>query len=332
MYRISILALLGAIGLACLLVSEHGMASEPTDSAVRHRPAAHMVVPEKTILLGGARAGSRLVAVGDRGVVLLSDDIGANYRQATHVPTRATLNAVTFVDALNGWAVGHWGVILRTRDGGETWTMQRDDTEVDQPLFSVWFENGNKGYAAGLWSLLLMTVDGGETWEPVDLSPPEGSRWADRNLFSLFSNSNGDLFIAAEQGLVYKLARGALDWRSIETGNKGTFWTGVALKSGTLLVAGLQGKIYRSADSGESWNEVLTPTSSSITAIRQMIDGTIVAVGLDGLVMRGTNDGLTFESLTRDAQIALTAIVGDTEAQTNLLSMGGIVKRFALNR
>ncbi|MFU0418243.1 WD40/YVTN/BNR-like repeat-containing protein, partial [Acinetobacter baumannii] len=91
------------------------------------------------MLLDATRAGKRVVAVGEHGIVLLSDDEGKTYRQARTVPVSATLSAVSFADEKHGWAVGQWGVILATSDGGETWVKQRMDTAVDQPLFSVVF-------------------------------------------------------------------------------------------------------------------------------------------------------------------------------------------------
>lgn len=323
---------LTAVWVSIMTAGAHAHASEASAGMLRHQPAARLVAPESAMLLGASRAGSRLIAVGDRGTVLLSDDGGKTYRQAREVPTRATLTAVTFVDALDGWAVGHWGVVLRTSDGGETWTLQRDDTGVDQPLFSVWFENGRTGYATGLWSLLLMTNDGGATWTSVELPPPQGSSWADRNLFTLFSNRTGDLFIAAEQGLVYKLAHGESDWRAIETGNRGTFWTGAALRSGVLLVAGLQGKVYRSTDSGESWAATVTPTTSSITAMREMADDSVVAIGLDGLVMRSHDDGVTFHLVERREQMAFTAILDSGGGLASLFSMDGVAEPLSLGR
>ncbi len=54
---------------------------------------------------------------GERGIVLLSDDAGVSWRQAK-VPVSVSLTAVQFVDAEQGWAVGHLGVVLHTQDGG----------------------------------------------------------------------------------------------------------------------------------------------------------------------------------------------------------------------
>uniref|UniRef100_UPI00036A9E88 WD40/YVTN/BNR-like repeat-containing protein n=1 Tax=Pseudomonas putida TaxID=303 RepID=UPI00036A9E88 len=80
----------------------------------------------RAVLQDVARADARLVAVGERGVVLLSDDNGATWRQATAVPVSVSLTAVQFIDARNGWAVGHAGVVLHSQDGGEHWSVQLD--------------------------------------------------------------------------------------------------------------------------------------------------------------------------------------------------------------
>ncbi|MCP4657928.1 MAG: hypothetical protein GY856_21175, partial [bacterium] len=69
----------------------------------------------RSLLLDGVAVGGLMVAVGERGHVLLSTDQGTKWHQA-EVPTRATLTGVYFHDERNGWAVGHDAVILRTRD------------------------------------------------------------------------------------------------------------------------------------------------------------------------------------------------------------------------
>jgi len=279
----------------------------------KHRPALVFPGALKATMLGATQAGQRIVAVGDHGVVLLSDDQGKTFRQAKVVPTRATQNAVSFVDDKEGWAVGHLGVVLHTVDGGETWTMQRDDLSSDRPLFTVWFKDSKLGFAGGLWGLLLKTTNGGNSWEEVKLPVAPDRKKADKNLFALFSNKKGDLFIAAERGTVFKSKDGGQTWKEIVTGNPGTLWTGVALKSGTLIVAGLRGRILRSEDGGEHWSEVDSGTKSSLTGITESIDGRILAVGLDGVSLQSANDGRSFSLSSRPDRMALTAVVSSTQ-------------------
>lgn len=300
-------------------------AAAPAQPAALEQQAAprHAYAPSEMIL-GATRAGQRLVAVGDHGVVLLSDDEGRNFRQARAVPTSATLTAVSFSDARNGWAVGHWGVIMHTIDGGETWALQRSDTSVDQPLFAVHFTDAEHGVAAGLWSLLLLTADGGRTWKPVVLPPPPGGKRADRNLFAIFADHKNSLFIAAEKGTVLRSDDNGASWSYLSTGYRGSFWTGCALRDGTLLVAGLRGTVYRSADDGRTWNAVPSGTESSITDIIE--DGTqVVAVGLDGVELRSRDGGRTFSLAQRDDRLALTAVLAATGGAVRVFSKAGVV-------
>ncbi|MGF6933749.1 photosystem II stability/assembly factor-like uncharacterized protein [Paraburkholderia sp. UCT70] len=205
-------------------------------------PARAWAGPSHMMLLDAARAGKRIVAVGEHGVIVLSDDEGKTWRQARQAPVSATLSAVTFIDAQRGWAVGQWGVILATTDGGETWERQRMNRSVDQPLFSVLFTNERDGLAVGLWSLMLATHDGGKTWAKVTAPKPPGSTRADRNLYHIFADRQGALYIDSEQGMVLKSTDGGANWSYLATGGKGTLWSGVALPDGRIVVGGAAGQ------------------------------------------------------------------------------------------
>ena len=89
------------------------------------RPALQTVKSAVAMMLSIAVAGDRIVVVGERGYVLLSDDNGKSWRQ-TPTPTSVTLTSVGFATPTEGWAVGHMGVILHTTDGGSSWSKQLD--------------------------------------------------------------------------------------------------------------------------------------------------------------------------------------------------------------
>ena len=165
--------------LACPVFAGEGsppavLEAGSTPVSLKMQPAEITTAATKAMMLSSAKAGKRIVAVGDHGIVLLSDTDGADFRQAKSVPVRSTLTAVCFVGEKTGWAVGHWGVVLRTDDAGESWKVQRGDTLVDQPLFSVYFKDSERGWAVGLWSLMIVTADGGKSWTPVRVPAPPG--------------------------------------------------------------------------------------------------------------------------------------------------------------
>lgn len=242
------------------------------------------------MMLGATRAGSRIVAVGAYGYIILSDDGGASYRQADKVPVDTTLTSVSFAGTEQGWAAGHGGVILHTADGGKTWALQRSDTSVDQPLFSVWFANANEGWAAGLWSLLLHTRDGGKSWQQVKLPTAPGQQRGDLNLLHIFPGRDGALFVAAEQGVLYRSLDGGQHWDALATGSKASLWSGVVTASGAIIVGGLGGKLLRSEDGGQHWQSLASPTSGSITALRSE-GNQVMASSLSGALLVSEDDG-----------------------------------------
>jgi len=283
----------------------------------------------RTSMLAAARAGKRIVAVGDRGVVLLSDDEGKTFRQATRVPTRAMLTSVSFApDGRTGWAAGHLGVVVVTHDAGATWQLQRDDVSTDQPLFTTLFVSPDEGYAAGLWSLLLHTNDAGRTWKVQSLvadskGGTDKAGGAGPNLFGLTRTSAGTLLMTSEQGVIYRSVDAGANWAAVHTDNAGTFWVSAALRSGTLLVGGLAGKIYRSTDDGMNWQSVPQATKSSITGITQLPSGRVVAVGLDGAMLSSNDDGLTFKATYRPDRVDLTAVIPTGQDDSVVFSSSG---------
>src|SRR5439155_8879030 len=161
-------------------------------------------------MLGITRAGHRMMAVVEGGTIVLSDEEGISFRRARAVPVQVALTAVSFADDRRGWAVGHAGTVLHTEDGGETWALQRANTATDQPLYGVHFTDARHGLAVGLWSLMLRTENAGQNWHVVTLQPPEGSKKADRNLFHVFADSSGTLYVTAEGGTVLRSADGGV--------------------------------------------------------------------------------------------------------------------------
>ncbi len=119
-----ILRLLAAM-FAGLIVWISAVAA-PIQPTTLNQPASRASWTAKAVLLSVANAGQRLVAVGERGFVLLSNDNGRTWRQAAMVPTSVTLTRVSFATPTDGWAVGHMGVVLHTTDGGDTWVKQLD--------------------------------------------------------------------------------------------------------------------------------------------------------------------------------------------------------------
>ena len=264
--------------------------------------AESMPLADKSLLLDVVEEGGRMVAVGERGHVLLSTDGDSEWRQA-QVPTRSMLNAATALKGGLFWAVGHDAVIVHSADGGENWTRQYYAPDEQSPLLDVWFENARHGIAVGAYALFLETVDGGATWERRYVDDEE------RHWNAVTESPDGTLFVAAEFGAVFRSRDKGKNWDVLATPYEGTFFSALTLSDGTLLVYGLRGNIYRTVDQGETWQHIKTETTASLLNGLQCRDGSVVIVGLSGTILLSRDNGNRFTSANRPDRMAIASAV-----------------------
>lgn len=308
------------LGLPLLASMKVGAGETATASGAQSKAPviAHV---KKAAIIAATLAGKRIVAVGDYGVTVLSDD-GKQFRQAKSVPTRTVLTSVFFLDDKQGWAAGHDGTIMTTTDGGENWQIQRAEPGKDRVLLSIWFENAQHGLAVGQFGLALETNDGGKNWLERKLAEGEAG---DRHLFQIFAGPDGLAFIAAEAGSLLRSTDGGRRWTAIQTDNLGSFWTGLVQKNGDVIAAGMRGHVYRSADMGLTWTAVPSGTQQSITGILSHDDGSIHLFGNSGVLLLSSQDHvMSFKLMSRVDRSNITAAV-NLGQKDYLFSLNGLL-------
>ena len=280
-----------------------------------------------SLLLDGAAAGSRLVVVGERGHILVSTDDGASWTQA-EVPTRALLTAVHMHDERTGWAVGHDAVILRTGDGGETWTLAHQAPAEELPLLDVWFRDERTGFAVGAYGYFLATEDGGETWTARAISED------DFHLNALVPVAERSpeaqppgpqrLYIAAEAGIAYRSDDGGETWSELPSPYAGSWFGGLALDEERVLLTGLRGHLFLSEDGGDTWAEVTTGTHATLTGAVRLPSGSIVITGLEGSVLTSEDDGHSVSSRRLPSREGISAALPLADGGVLLIGEFGV--------
>lgn len=283
----------------------------------------------RSLLLDGARAGDRLVVVGERGHILLSDDNGATWRQAD-VPTRATLTAVAFATPEQGWAVGHDAVILESVDAGDTWSIRFMDIDLEVPLLDIAFADQETGFATGAYGLYMETIDGGRSWRrrPVDAEEFH------LNAIALPPNGADGAVMAGEFGGLFRRVPAETDWQPVVGPYGGSLFGALALGDDVFLAFGLQGHVLRSADGGLTWTDVPTGTNAGLMGGSVMDDGGVVLVGLLGTVLLSDDGGQSFRSVRQPDRAGLAAVVEAADGALILLGENGASRtdREALDR
>lgn len=322
------------------------------DESYGDEPAYMARLAASSMLLDGAvKPSGGMVAVGERGHILLSDDGGKSWKQSP-VPTRSLLTAVYFFDDDNGWAVGHDAVILRTTDGGATWAKVNFDPEDQRPLFGVLFTDADNGIAVGAYGLYMTSSDGGESWEVEDLSPvryreqPDDAagdeavaeaeddaededefEFFDYHLNHITADAAGRLYIAAERGHFFRSDDGGENWIAMNTPYEGSYYATVPLEGDSLLLCAMRGHLLRSDDAGVTLEDLDTGTQSLLSGGAVTGDGTVLVVGMGGVVLISDDGGNSFALAAQPDRKGLATVLAAGQGDVVLLGEAGVQRR-----
>ena len=304
----------------------HSEVAEPGVLFSERAPLAY-----RSLLIGIAAAGERLVAVGERGHVLLSDDQGRTWVQADSVPTQALLTGVCFIDPRRGIVVGHDEVILITQDAGRTWKRTHYAPQAQQPLLDVACNPGGHAIAVGAYSAYLVSEDGGANWAepkfaarplptlPTAVAPSRSSAaksgaalapdaiTGGYHLNRIVAASPSRLYIAAEAGHLYRSDDGGGSWVELPSPYQGSFFGVLPLAGDALLAYGLRGNLFGSQDAGRSWRRIETGTVAMLDGAATLGDAAVAVVGLSGVVLVSHDGGQSFALQQQDDRKGLSA-------------------------
>ncbi|GAB2879311.1 YCF48-related protein [Pseudoduganella ginsengisoli] len=302
-----------ALALAVNTLCAHG--AEPLDTPARISARAR-----QSLLAGVALAGQRLVAVGERGIAVYSDDGGKTWMQAK-VPVSVMLTALQFITPSKGWAVGHDGAVISTDDGGATWQRRFDGSQANTLMLegaqravdAARAAAGNAASGPAADALTAAENALGDIGAAAKFGPS-------RPLLAVWFRNEQEGFVAGAYGQLFRTADGGKSWESLaaRTGNPdGLHFNAIAAGSGnTLLLAGEGGKVYRSADNGASWKVSGTGYNGHLYGVLASGD-VLVAFGFGGHAFRSTDSGATWQALPKVVQRSLVA--GSVQPDGSLL-------------
>jgi len=198
----------------------------------------------KRLFSVSANAEGLVVAVGEFGGLILSQDGGATWHTltldwatlGTEGGAEPHLYGVTVEADGKVTVVGEFGMILQSTDRGRTWGLQN---KASASLFAIDIRSDGVGYAVGQDGYALKTTDHGATWNCIDV----GSKAI---LTGVTSNASGQVAISAMREMVVSSNDGS-SWKHVESPEVTTMWyVGVAMpgSEGPLLV-GQTGRIVK---------------------------------------------------------------------------------------
>lgn len=267
--------------------------------------------------------GERLLTAGAMGEILYSDDKGAHWSPAKlNQDRQALIVSMAFApDKKLGFAVGHEGWILRTKDGGSSWDEVAFSKENGEPLMSIARLPSGDWITVGAFGRALESKDGGQTWQALTL-PAEVE---DKHLNRIVSSADQQHWlIVGERGLVIKSDDAGATWQIEPAFYNGSFYNAKPTKEGGWLIYGMRGNIFLQATAGAPWtkSEVAAPVSFFGHAQEQ--DGTIVLVGQGSMLGISKDGGKSFTLERAKGRATLTDIVLTGAAQGWISSDAGL--------
>lgn len=250
-------------------------------------------------------------AANDGGEVLRTTD--GHFWQRVEVPgisTHGAVNGVDFLDPQRGWAVGvnetfsgDNAVIVRSLDGGVSWTVQYQDV-LGTALHAVEAIDAQRAVAVGTrytnGGYVLRTTDGGASWQ--DVSPSKAA----------FEDVD---FVDAQTGwvvggLIYRTTDGGTTWE--EQGGASGLLNGVSFADHQHgWAVGWWGTVLRTTDGGQTWTTQAVPNAPKVFFDVQAVGADRAwLVGNDRSVRHTADGGQTWttETLAMDDLNVLEAL------------------------
>ena len=267
------------------------------------------------LLLGIARAGTRLVAVGNGGAVLLSDDEGATWRTAK-TPTDELLAAVVFPTPKEGWIAGQDELILHSTDAGETWTQQYMKADADQTLFTIINIAPNHLFTSGAYDLILESEDGA-TWKESKIDNLDD----DYHLNCATARGN-DVLVTGESGHAFIRYAGA--WTPMKMDYDGSQFACLTGADGTFYSFGLRGSAFKAAAGAPKWTRIDLATQISIFGATNLADGRMALVGSSGSVLLLDPASGKVTTLPQITEKALSAVAEGKNGKLIVVGADGV--------
>lgn len=249
-------------------------------------------LPTPIALMSVAAAGEHVIAVGQMGTIFTRAADGSWNPADSGSPER--LMNVDVNDRGQAVAVGAFGAILRSDDGGRSWANAAPET----------------------WAGVFEDRSGslGDFFQP--------------SVYVAQIADDGRAWIAGELGLIARSDDAGKTWTIAHAGGSGLSQidptiSGLVIRAdGTGFATGQSGFLMKTTDSGKTWTKLPAPTKANLFEVTSTPDGMVLATGMRDMVL-STDNGQTWSHVNAlDIRIGWYRSVTPTPDQKTLLVVG----------
>jgi len=225
-----------------------------------------------------------ITAVGAFGTLLVSKDGGETWEN-NNIKTDQALFDIAIAGE-HQVIVGQTGLVM-VRDGDGPWKEVEVDT--DARLLSVDTNRAGLTYAVGQFGVVLRSLDGGDTWQKLDLKLAEKIEGGyDPHLYDVHVGEDGIATVVGEFGLIMRSKDQGKNWVIVNTSDESLFALQIR-DDGVGFAAGQSGAIFRTENGGENWARLDNKLDANLLGIWSSPDGTVTAPGFRHMLVSDDN-------------------------------------------
>jgi photosystem II stability/assembly factor-like uncharacterized protein len=215
---------------------------------------------------------------------------------------------VQLVDAKEGWAVGAFGSVYHTIDGGKHWQAQ--GTPTTQHLYGVSFSDAHTGWAVGRSGTIIHTVDGGAHWAMQQSH-------TSKHLFKVRFLDSREGWAVGDWGVVLQTIDAGITWRDRSLVEDRVLYAVDFADRDRGWIVGELGSIRHTTDGGRTWAPQRAGTDKTLFGLAAVSKDRAWAVGIDGLVVRTVDGGVTWQVQRGARKVASLETLGIDESLQN---------------
>ena len=204
--------------------------------------------------------------------ILKTIDGGNIWTVSDYFEENKFISSIFFHDSLNGWMGGVPHALVKSTDGGNSWTQATIDTSTLAffPVLNITFYDSNYGYASGgifdIAGVIWITEDGGNLWNAISTDYAPADEVHGLHIFNptKIYGSGGDPDFGFGVGFM-KTENAGANWIYDEIGVQGIAYDidFVSENEGWAPLGPEQNLLY-SLDTGQTWQVVPTPGEEEI--------------------------------------------------------------------
>ncbi|NVO19881.1 MAG: T9SS type A sorting domain-containing protein [Bacteroidetes bacterium] len=238
----------------------------------------------------------------------------------TPLPTTHSLNAVSFISESTGWIAGSGDLILKTNDGGTTWTKQFTKSAGD--WWGIHFADDLHGWIAGAYGDIYSTSDGGSTW----------TKQASASAYYFYAMQFPDAtngFVLPEQDSLFYTSNAGTTWSRIKIDDTQYHYGMKFVSANEGWICGSSGQILHTVNGGLNWTAQNSGTTVDLYSIDFTDSNNGWAAGYtnssNGTILHTSDGGTTWHSIVENFSDKITKIVFTSNLNGCAISNSGTI-------